>query len=204
MQGSAKIDVSAPPAASAKGSNFVGLLRAIEKRHRAAAVQPVLEAVEGDAGSALRQGQVLSMGWYPVAWYADLHAAVDRTFGGGANGARSLGYEATSSDFGSVHRLVASMPGQRQPDLSIETIFGQTHRLMGLYWKGGSIERMELRTGFARLRFGNWHGFTRLVWEDLMGSIEAVLNLAGGKNTRCRALGPLDDQHTVDFEARWA
>jgi hypothetical protein len=197
MQASARNTVSAVPLASAKGSNFIGLLKAVEKLHGAEALPRVFALLPTELAASLSQGQVLVVGWYPVSWYAELHAAIDRVLGGGPAAARALGHEATVSDFSSMHRLIASM-------LSVETVFGQTHRLMSLYWKGGSVERKELKGGYARVLFSDWQGFSRLVWEDIMGSTEGILTFCGAKNIRCRALAALEQQQTVEFEVRWA
>jgi hypothetical protein len=197
MQASARSTVSNLPVASAKGSNFVGLLKAVEAQHGQDAIQRVIGRLPQELATAIGQGHVLAVGWYPVTWYAELHAAINRAFHGGPTGARTLGHQATIADFSGVHRLLASM-------LSVETVFGQTPRLMGLYWKGGTVERKELTQGQARLRFANWPGFSRLVWEDIMGSTEGILSFCGARGIRCRPVGAMDDQQqTVEFELRW-
>lgn len=196
MQASARSSVGELPIASAKGSNFIGLIKAVDKLYGDGAGKRVLAALPEEVGQSMREGHVLAVGWYSVAWYAEVHATIDRVLNTGAAGARGLGHEATTSDFSGMHRLLASM-------LSVETVFGQTHRLMGLYWKGGRIERLELKAGLARLRFADWQGFTRLVWEDILGSCEAVLHFAGARTIRCRTIGVPNTQHSVEFELRW-
>jgi hypothetical protein len=185
------------PEITAKGSNFIGLLKALEALHGADARELVFAAMPEQIASPLRFGQVVVMGWYPVVWYAELHAAVDRCFHEGPNLARKLSHHATRADIGSIHRFIASM-------LSVETVFGQTHRLMSLYWKGGRIERLELAPGRARVRFEGWPGFTALIWEDLMGGMEAVLESCGATNGRCRASGRMDDAGTLEIDVRWS
>jgi hypothetical protein len=196
MRAIARASEDAPPAAQAKGSNFLGLFRALEHEHGTAAVARVKDALGGALASELGHGHVLAMGWYPAAWYAELHDAVARTLGSGPELARALGRRATLADFNTMHRLLASM-------LSVETVFGQTHRLMGLYWKGGTIEVAESIAGQARVRFSGWSGFSRLVWEDLMGSSEAVLQFCGAQNIRCRATGRFEDLQALDLDVRW-
>lgn len=182
--------------ASCKGSNFVGLLRALDK-HDASARLRILPAMSPALASAVAESQFMSIGWYPISQYAELHAAVDSTLHGGATLARKLSFDATTSDFGSVHRLIASM-------LKIETVFGQAHRLMGLYFKGGEIEFLELERGRARIRFARWHGFSRLVWEDLTGAMEAILTVAGAKDIRVRSTSASQASDAMDFELRWS
>jgi hypothetical protein len=188
------------PEITAKGSNFIGLLRALDALRGVEARERVLDAMPESMSSPIRLGQVVVMGWYPVAWYAELHAAVHRCFGEGPALARKLSHHATTADIGSIHRFIASM-------LSVQTVFGQTHRLMALYWKGGKIERLEITNGRARVRFMGWPGFTALIWEDLMGGMEAVLDNCGAKNGRCRAANVrvLNDMtETLEIDVRWS
>lgn len=180
----------------AKGANFTGLLKALEALHGTDACERAFSALPQSIADPLRFGQVVAVGWYPVAWYSALHAAVDDCFHEGPMLARKLGRQATRADIGTTHRFFANM-------LSVETVFGQTHRLMALYWKGGEIERLDIVRGRARLRFEGWHGFTSLIWEDLMGGMEAVLEICGAKNGRAKANGSTEDADTLEIEARW-
>lgn len=182
----------------AKGSNFIGLLKAIDTLHGAAARERVLELLPQELSTSLRLGTILVVGWYPVEWYAQLHAAIDRCLEGGPSMARQLSRTAVGADITSIHRFIIGM-------LSVETVFGQAHRVMGLYWKGGTIERLELARGRSRMRFTGWKGFTPLIWHDLMGGMEAVLDACGAKNGRCRTLdgGPDEGTETLEVEFRW-
>jgi hypothetical protein len=180
--------------ASAKGSNFIGLLRALEDlrgtenaRRCVAAVSPHVEG--------LAYGQVVAVGWYPIAWYVALHAAIAETLGTGPELARQLGRAATLRDFTTIHRLVISL-------LSAETVAGHAPRLMALYFRGGTAQRVRVETGSARVRFDGWKGFSPLVWEDIMGGMEAVLTVVKARNPKARALGPLDAE-SVEIEVRW-
>jgi hypothetical protein len=190
----------AAPEICCKGSNFIGLLRALDALKGLDARDRVLAAMPESASSPIRLGQVVMMGWYPVAWYAELHAAVHACFHEGPTMARKLSHHATTTDISSIHRFIASM-------LSVQTVFGQTHRLMGLYWKGGTIERLEITDGKARLRFHGWPGFSALIWEDLMGGIEAVLDSCGAKNGRVRPANVRmlsDTIETLEMDVRWS
>lgn len=75
---------------------------------------------------------------------------------------------------------------------------------MGLYWKGGTVQLTHLQAGQGGLRFAQWAGFSRLVWEDIMGGVEAILGLCGAKNTRCRLARLPEDAETLEFELRWS
>jgi len=190
----------AAPEICAKGSNFIGLLRALDALKGLEARDRVFAAMPESAASPIRLGQVVMMGWYPVAWYSELHAAVHACFHEGPTLARKLSHHATTADISSIHRFIASM-------LSVQTVFGQTHRLMALYWKGGTIERLEITDGKARLRFHGWPGFSALIWEDLMGGIEAVLDSCGARNGRVRPANVrmlTDTIETLEMDVRWS
>src|SRR5262245_6866898 len=124
-----------PPEILGKGSSFIGVLKALEALQGPDAREQIMERLSAEFAEALRYGHLLVVGWYPVQWYAQLHAAIDASFHGGPMFARKLSHHATSSDIGGIYRQVISL-------LNIQTVFGQTPRIMGLYWKGGSIERL--------------------------------------------------------------
>ena len=186
---------SIDPKVLAKGSNYIGLLRVAEIARPG--VRPlIVQHLSGELASAVAYGQIEAVGWYPVRWYSELHAAIARAFGGGPELARRLGREAALADFKTLHRLVLSM-------LTAQTVFGQAHRIMSLYWKGGEITLLNVSHQRGALRFSGWDGFSRLVWEDLMGSVEAIVSLCAAHDVNCRALGPIDDTGSVDLDVRW-
>lgn len=178
-----------------KGSNFIGLLRVTESARPG--VRPsIVRHLPGELASVVDYGQIVAVGWYPVEWYNELHVAIGRALGGGPELARRLGREAAMSDFKTLHRLVLSM-------LTAQTVFGQAHRIMNLYWKGGQIELVNVSRQRGALRFSGWTGFSRLVWEDLIGSIESIVSLCAADAVTCRPLGSLDDTSTAELEVRW-
>lgn len=133
-----------------KGSSFIGVLKALEALRGPGAREQILEHLPEEFAAGLRYGHLLVVGWYPVEWYAQLHSAIDASFHGDPLFARKLSHHATSSDIGSIYRQVISL-------LKIHTVFGQTPRIMGLYWKGGMIERLvvEQTTRVSASRAGS-------------------------------------------------
>lgn len=180
----------------AKGANFIGLLRGVESARPGVRAE-IRRELSGELASAIDYGQIVAVGWYPAEWYSELHAAIGRAMGGGPDLARRLGREAALADFKTMHRLVLSM-------LTAETVFGQAHRIMGLYWKGGKIQLLAVGPQHGALRFSGWTGFSRLVWEDLIGSVEAIVSLRAGYAVTCRPLGSLDNASAMDLEVRWS
>jgi hypothetical protein len=183
---------------SAKGSNFVGVMNAFETQFGEDASRRVLKLLPDELASAFSDHKVLVTGWYPVAWYAQLHSAIDATLDGGLKLARKLGHDATAADFNGMHRLIGAL-------LTVQSVFAQSHRLMGLYWKGGTIERLAFSESSVQLKFDNWPGFTELMWEDIMGSLEALLEVCRARYVQCQRVGPPSASFDgIVIEARWA
>lgn len=182
--------------AEAKGTNFVGALRSVEALRGPSARQAAIAAARGAAGEALRSNQIVPVGWYPVSWYVELHRAIDQATGGGVALAREIGAVTTTQDFTGIHRALIRL-------LSPRTVARHTHRLLQMYWRGGTVEVAEPRQDVISLRFAGWQGFEPAVWEDLAGSFEAVLAVVGASATRARVVGASAARADADIEVRF-
>jgi hypothetical protein len=179
----------------ARGSSFRGLLRAIEHRYGAATAERVLEELDGEAGSSLRFGQVIAVGWYPAIWYSELYASVERVLGGMPGRAAELGYQAVRDDFSTIHRMAVAM-------LTPEMLVPHAPRFLGFYYRGGQISAQLLGENRAEIALSGWKGFSRLVWYDLAGGCEAVLAACRAKHVRWKITngGTDGSDMTVLFE----
>lgn len=185
-----------PREAETKGTNLLGSLRSLREERGAAMHDSAVAAAQGAFGEALRSGHLLPVGWYPVSWYVELHRAIESAAGGGVTLVRRLATVTTERDFSGLHRLVVRV-------LSPQTAARHTHRMLQLYWRGGSVEVVEDREGLVRLRLRGWIGFTPSVWEDLAGSIESVLGVVGARAPRARVASMSPDRSDAEIEARF-
>jgi hypothetical protein len=183
----------------ARGSSFRGLLRELERRDGKELVERILDDLDPEVGKPLRYGQVISVGWYPIAWYAALYASIGRVLGGLPALAFDLSFAATRHDFSTLHRVAIAL-------MSPELLIGQAPRFVGLYYKGGNTDVVGAATaakGGAEVRFSGWHGFSAAVWQDLTGGSAAVLEACRAKNVRHRVIaggGDGDSHMTTLFE----
>lgn len=182
----------------AKGLNFRGFLRAVERLHGAAVAEQVVDALPiAEARDALRYHKIVASGWYPVAWHRALHVSAQASTGLGRDLARRIGYEGMREDLGGVYRFIGSM-------LAPETLARIGNRLWTSYWSGGVVETVEHATGHMRSSFTGCHGFDRNSWEDIIGSCHAILDVAGAKDVRFRVLeGGGDGASNMLLDARW-
>jgi hypothetical protein len=189
--------VASPPSElQAKGLNFRGFLRALEKLHDADTAHRVIEAVAlPEARDALRYGRIIPTGWYPVSWHRSLHGAAQTVTHGGRDLARRIGYEGTRDDLGGVYKLIAGL-------LAPQTLVRLGNKLWSSYWQGGAVDTVEHGAGHVRSSFRECHGFDRNIWEDISGSCLAVLETAGAKDVRMRIVDGGEGANAV-IEARW-
>jgi len=184
--------------ARTKGMNFRAFLGSLARIRSKDAVEATLDAAPKEVRDAIRFGQIIASGWYPVGWYRELYLAAQRALNLGIELPREVGRDSTTHDFNSVFRLALRL-------VSVETAFGQAHRIVMLYYDGGSVETLGVRPGVGRLRFSRWIGFDRNIWEDLGSSAEAIASLCGGKNVRKYVIaGGQDGSEDLELELRWA
>jgi hypothetical protein len=163
--------------ALAKGVNFRSFVESLGRLRGKRAVEATLDAAPKDVREAIQFGQIIAAGWYPVSWYRELYLAAQRALGEGIELPRMVGRDAATHDFNSLFRLILRA-------LSPETAFGQAHRLVTLFYQGGSAKRLGVRTGVGQVRFSGWVGFDRNLWEDTGAGAEAIITLCGARNVR--------------------
>lgn len=185
-----------PDEAQGKGTNFNGALRSLERTRGKAVREQVEAALRGPVGEAVRSGQLLAVGWYPVSWYLELQRTMQEVTGEGPSLTRELAAVATADDFTALHKLVIRA-------LSAETVAKHAHRLLTLYWRGGTIVIANASKDMVLARFSGWNGFGAILWEDMAGSISAILSLVGARPPRVRIVAASRDGRDADIEARF-
>ncbi len=180
-----------------KGINFIGTLKALEREHGAATRERVEKRLDGEVGESVRHGALVSSGWYPASWYAQvLRAIVDETRGDEGT-IRSLSNRAVSADMRTLFKIVRLF-------LSPERALQQSMRMSSRYIDGGEIEIVEAGPGHIHYRFREYHGYDRLMWWDFVGGIEAVLENIGARELTTRVIeGGQDGDHHLEIVFRW-
>jgi hypothetical protein len=166
-----------PGGVRVKGQSMVAFERALTELKGEGALEQVLVAVPADVARAMRNREILPMGWYPMEWFASLHSSAQRVFGDSIS--REIGRTATRHDVTKLYRFILRF-------FSPETLIGQMGRVFALFCDAGTVAVEERRPGSARVRYGGCKGASRGVWEDVLGSTEVLLDLCGGRDPSAR------------------
>lgn len=183
--------------AQAKGINFRTFLDVFRRLHGESALEGTLHRVDPALGRLLREGAVRAGGWYPVAWYRELHRAAREEVGAGDELSRRIGREATLQDFSGVYMAFLAV-------LAPETVLRFAPRVMAAYYRPAEMFVARAAPGFAEVRWLHCRGFDRAVWQDLFGGCEGVLHACGARDPRIEVLvGGGDGDEAAEAVARW-
>ncbi len=192
------VRASIPPDQSlVKGVAFRSVLWSVEHLFGPQQVNGVLEHMNAEPRQALHYGQLVSGGWYPVSWYAELLAAIVKSTNGGVDVIRNVANACVEHDITGVYRFLVEHlnPG------TVVAIYG---KLFPRYYTPGrvTVDR-DSNTHFA-LRVQNCDGFSGLMWQEIYAAGKHLLTLSGASNIRHRILegGKEGDTH-MTVEARW-
>ncbi len=179
-----------------KGTSFLGIFQAIERAHGQHGLRATLALVPTEFREAHHYGQIISVGWYPMSWYRELHRAARQALHGDKLLPWRLSHDAVTRDFRGIFQVVIRL-------LSPERVLRQAARLFLLYSKSGRVEVVETRPGYGRLRFEGWADNDENVWADMQGGMVAVLEARGARNVTTRVVSGGGDHDHLDVEVRW-
>jgi hypothetical protein len=178
-----------------KGQAILAFERTLIEMHGRGAMTPLRSDLLPDMLTALESREVLAMGWYPMEWFASLHGAAQKAYGPGVS--REIGRLATRHDVTTLYRFILRF-------VSPATLMGQMKRIFGMVCDSGGVLVEENREGSARVRFVGCAGANRGTWEDMLGSIETLLELCGGREASARVIsGGADGDATMSCLLTW-
>lgn len=161
-----------------KGLSLRNYPRVLEELRGRRAVDDMVRALPSELRTALANGAIVAGGWYPVAWKCALHDAGKRVTGD-ANLAWVMGREMTLRDLQGVYRAFVRVVSPR-----FVLSFGA--QLFSSYLRPGAMRVLENRKGFVRVAFAGCEGFSRDLWQDVLGGCEGALSAAGARLIRLR------------------
>ncbi|NUP07375.1 MAG: hypothetical protein HOW73_15095 [Polyangiaceae bacterium] len=178
-----------------KGLSMVAFERTLTELKGDGAIERLFPGVPPEVAHALRHKEILTVGWYPMEWFASLHTAAQLTYGPEIS--REIGRTATRHDVTTLYRFILKF-------LSPETMVKQLGRIFTLFCETGTVHIEENRKGFARVKYGGCEGSSRGVWEDILGSTEVLIELCGGKSPSARIIsGGGSGEGTMVCELSW-
>ncbi len=180
-----------------KGLQFRSFMRALRSLRGELAAEATLAELRKELREALQYGTFVTSGWYPVEWYAELHAAAQRATREGVELARAVSKAGIQEDFRGVYRLVTLA-------LSPQAIFRWAPKVVSLYYDTGMLAIDTAAKGVVRGRFVGFEGFDRNLWEDMIGGTTGVMELAGAKELMAHPRsGGRDGDADMALEVTW-
>jgi hypothetical protein len=178
-----------------KGQSFVGFHQTLRFLKGPNAMEVIDADLPTELAKAYKNSEILSMGWYPIDWYAGLHVAARKTHGTGIS--RAVGKEAAKRDVNTLYRFILKF-------FSPETLLKQSGRVFALFCEGGTCEVETSKKGFARIRYANCGGSNRGVWDNVLGGTEALVEVCGGRAVLAKvALRGNDGDDEMTAEVTW-
>lgn len=169
-----------------RGVPILSLLGAVRTLAGYDAVNRMMGVLPVGLRDAVGHRQLVSKEWYPLGWYRALHAAAQKATGRGRELAKLIGRETTRADFSGVNRVFLLV-------MSPQALIAKAPKVFEQYFTEGTIVTPEVRAGFTRLEWRGCAGFDRNVWDDMVGSVEALIELAGGRDVRVEVLSGGED-----------
>ena len=157
-----------------KGVAFRTVLKLVEKSRGPEVIALALAVMPEDVARALRYGEIIAAGWYPVAWYRAMWSALLATVREGDPFVRTLGRDAVDLDFGSIYRALLRV-------LTPKTAVSIGMKHFGQIYDTGRVRVVEPTGASVRLDFAGCTGFDHTMWVEILGSCERLTELAGGQ-----------------------
>jgi hypothetical protein len=187
-----------PPEPRVKGVTFRSVDACFRELRGEAAWTRAHELMLPEVREAYRAGAILSGSWYPISWYRDILRAYCASVGEGPDLIRMLGYKTAQTDLSRFHNWILTKL------VSPQTLFGFSARVFNSYFDTGQLSILESQHGYVRAGCRGCIGWDRNVWNDLIGSSTALLEMAGAKEVRVRVLsGGRDDDTETELAAFW-
>lgn len=178
-----------------KGQALVAFERTLLELKGPAAMDALAPHLPQDVQRAMRSREVLPVGWYPIEWFAALHAAAHTLHGSSIS--REIGRAATRHDVTTLYRFILRF-------LSPDMLVNQIGRIFRMVVDSGEATVEENRGGTARVRFSGCEGANRGTWDDMLGSTEVLIELCGGRDATGRVIsGGGDGESWMSCQFTW-
>lgn len=178
----------------AKGANFIALVDAMVALYGRRAPIAMGRELEGPLAELMRADRINEGHWYPVAMYRELHRAAEAVAGEPV--ARELGRLATKALFSRAYRVFARILGP-------ETSWRHSAQAFRTFYRPGKVEVLDSRRGSAKARVTGCVGFDERVWDDVIGSTFAMVEISGGRGAKAEILEQSDDLTALEFQITW-
>lgn len=149
-----------------KGLAFRSVLQAHAGLRGEDSLDALYKALEPGLTQTLRSP--LAATWYPLAYYAALWDAIQRTTGENPDYPRQIGRRCAEQDLKTVHKVLFAA-------LNTTVALSVTARMFGSYYDTGKCSAKRLDARIFRFTFQGCLGFTEPMWTELRGALEVFV-----------------------------
>jgi hypothetical protein len=180
-----------------KGVAFHTVLQQLRALRGPEVERATIDLLEPALKTALDDGSLLPNGWYPIAWYRDLWRAIDLTSHEGPPFIWRMGYASLMADISGIYRPVLRL-------LSPGTMTELGARYFNRIYDTGKMRVISADDHHVTARFEGCAGFDRCMWLEVLGSIEAFVELTGKEGINVHLVsGGGDADDFAEVVARW-
>lgn len=176
-----------------KGQSIRATLQVIEELWGDQVANEVTTGATGEFATALQTGSITFSGWYPIAWYAQIHDQLARALPPGVDFARMIGRTTTERDLSGIYRFILSLT---TPSL----IARHFDKIVASYLRGGTVHASAHPKSF-NIQGHGWVGMSPSLWREAVGGIETIFEHTGAKHVTASFRGIPGEDFDVDL--RW-
>ena len=158
--------------AKVKGLGFRTVLHCVDEILGEGSSKRVCQELSEDFRHAIEYGEIVAGGWYPINWYRELFQVIRRLSGRGVDISFEVGQRSVNRDFGGIYKHLLKL-------LTGDTLFKGLEITFKNFYDVGRVKFESTGKGEGRAYWEGCTGFDENMWEEILGSAEQLLKLAG-------------------------
>jgi hypothetical protein len=191
----AESDTMANEKPRAKGAAILGMIESLKKTKGSEVFDAFLLELPDELKDKLKYRGIVQSGWYPLDWLLQVLAAIKKVTGGKAEILRELAYrtitEALTKGVYKYARLI----------LARKSILKRAPFFFNSYVYDAIMKITDVSNNRGRLKCTKCIGFNKDMWEAVIGSVKAVIEVHNGHVTSVTVYaGGGDGDDMIDLE----
>jgi hypothetical protein len=159
----------------AKGASILGMIESLRRARGTDAVNALYSELPIELQEKLKYRGIVQSGWYPLDWLLKVLAAIKKITGGKREILRELANmtlkEALTKGVYKYARLI----------MSRKSILKRAPFFFNSYIYNAVMKITEVTNTGGRLQCSNCKGFNKDMWEAVIGSVQAVIEVHNGR-----------------------
>jgi hypothetical protein len=182
----------------AKGAAILGMIESLKRAKGNEPVEALLLELPDELREKLRYKGIVQSGWYSLDWLLHVLAGIKRATGGQAGIIRDLAYmtitDALTKGVYKYARLI----------LARKSILKRAPFFFNSYVYDAVMKITEVSPTYGRLQCTKCKGFNKDMWEAVIGSVKAVIEVHNGRVTNIIVhTGGGDGDDYIDLEMKY-